>query len=177
MTKFLMSLVLFVTIFTGCFNEKNQTVSTDDVCVNGEYARAVASGVPNSAVFMKLKNESENSYRLISAKSDASKVVELHNHVNDNGVMRMRKIDGIDIPSKGSVDLSPGGLHIMLIGLNQELKDGNSIKVELEFKDGGKKEIIVPVRTLGISPKEIKNGGRCCNKKAEDCPSVTSDAN
>ncbi|WP_295457683.1 copper chaperone PCu(A)C [uncultured Thiodictyon sp.] len=118
------------------------------VAVSDPYARAVPPGQPNSAVFMTLTNQSDQARALVAATSPAAKTVELHTHVNDGGVMRMRRIERIDIPAGGSAQLKPGGLHVMLIGLTGDLTPGGQVALALTFDDGSEIQVQAPVRTI-----------------------------
>ena len=122
--------------------------ATQDIKINDPYARAVPPGQPNSAVFMQLLNTSKNDHAIINASSNASKIVELHTHTHEGGMMKMRRIDRIDIPANGSTSLQPGGLHIMLIQLHDGLKPGQNISLTIEFEDGSKTTIQAPVRKI-----------------------------
>ncbi|MES9856182.1 MAG: copper chaperone PCu(A)C [Sedimenticola sp.] len=122
--------------------------AADRVEAGAPYARAVPPGQPNSASFMVLTNNSSMDHALVAAESSVSNVVELHTHINDNGMMRMRRVDKIDLPAGKMVMLQPGGLHIMMIGLKRQLKPEESIDLTLAFDDGSKKMLSVPVRKL-----------------------------
>ena len=73
----------------------------DDITVSAPFAREVPPGAPASASFMTLENSSSSAIKLTSADSSVAKVVELHTHTNDNGVMRMRKVPFIEVPEIG----------------------------------------------------------------------------
>ncbi|HHT00496.1 MAG TPA: copper chaperone PCu(A)C [Thiomicrospira sp.] len=124
----------------------------DHITVENPFAREVPPGAPASASFMKLTNNSGADINIIEADSAVSKVVELHTHIDDNGVMRMRKIPQITVPANGMTMLKPGGLHIMLIGPHQPLKMGQTVKVTLKFEDGSSKEVSMPVKSLKGMP-------------------------
>jgi hypothetical protein len=95
------------------------------------------------AGYLKLTNTGATD-RLITAQAEVSEIVELHTHINDNGVMRMRKVEAIDIAAGGKTELVPGGLHIMFINLKAPLKDGDTFPVTLKFEKAG--EIKVPFK-------------------------------
>ncbi len=116
-----------------------------DVTVNRGFVRAVPPVMKTSAVFMDLRNNSGTDHALLKAYSNAARHVELHSHINDGGVMRMRRVPRIDIPAKGVAELHPGGYHVMLIGLNQAMTKGDSVFVDLEFEDGSRQKIKLPV--------------------------------
>lgn len=120
----------------------------DDITVSAPFAREVPPGAPASASFMTLENHSNNSIKVVSADSGVAKVVELHTHTNDNGVMRMRKIPFIEVPASGKTELKPGGLHIMLIGPHKPLKMGQEVTVKLNFEDGSSKTVSMPVKSM-----------------------------
>ena len=122
----------------------------DHVRVDAPYARAVPPGAPASAAFMDLTNMGKEDTALVAARSDVSSVTELHTHIHDHGVMRMRPIDKIDLPAGQTVHLQPGGLHIMLINLNKSLKPGDTVHLTLIFKDGSRRVISLPVRALNM---------------------------
>jgi hypothetical protein len=125
-----------------------QTADPTSVGVANPYVRAVPPGQPNSAAFMTLTNASAARRALVSAASPAAKTVELHTHVKEGGMMRMRKVERIEIPAGQTVTLAPGGLHVMLIGLNEELKPGANLDLTLSFDDGSEAKVQSPVRKI-----------------------------
>jgi copper(I)-binding protein len=89
-------------------------------------------------------------------------VVELHTHIHDEGVMRMRKIEQIELPAGATTLLEPGGLHVMLIDLKQPLQDGSRIDLTLEYADGSMQQIEVPVQMAmpaGMQMQQHKHDG------------------
>jgi len=80
-------------------------------------------------------------------------MVELHTHINDNGVMRMRPVKDMPIPAGGTTELKPGGLHLMLMMLKKQLKAGEKMPITLIFEDGSKKEIQAEVRRFDMMMK------------------------
>jgi copper(I)-binding protein len=124
-----------------------------DISVNDPYARAVPPGQPNSAAFMVLENASDTAHAIVSASSPVAEVVELHTHVEVDGMMQMRPIEKIEIPADSKVELKPGGLHVMLIGLKQDLKVDDNITVTLNFADESSTELTLPVRKIAMKMK------------------------
>jgi len=121
------------------------TVWAADVEVKAPYVRAVPPGQSNSAAFMQLYNQGAD-VALVSARSKVAQNVELHTHTQDEGVMRMRRIDQIELPAQQQVTLKPGGLHIMLIGLQRPLMEGEKVEMTLEFSDGSEQSISLPIK-------------------------------
>ena len=103
-------------------------------------------GGTNGAAYMTLKN-SGTADKLVKAESDVAGTVELHTVEMVEGVMKMRPVEGgIDIPANGEQVLKPGGFHIMLIGLKQELKPGEKIALKLQFERAGTVDVQAEVR-------------------------------
>ncbi|HEB95968.1 MAG TPA: copper chaperone PCu(A)C [Sedimenticola thiotaurini] len=131
--------------------------AADDVTVSGAYARAVPPGQPNSAAFMTLTNGSATDHVLLDAESPVAKVVELHTHLKKDGMMQMRRVDSIDLPAGKETRLQPGGYHVMLIGLKQQLMPEQQVAITLVFKDGSRTTVTAPVKKLQM--KMMKQGG------------------
>ncbi len=119
-----------------------------EISIGDPYARAVPPGQPNSAVFMSLENPSGEGQALVGAESNVSEFVELHTHVEEEGIMRMRRIDKIEVPAGATVTLQPGGLHVMLIDLKQPLDEGDVVDLTLIFEDGSRSSVQAPVRRI-----------------------------
>ncbi|WP_428634310.1 copper chaperone PCu(A)C [Sedimenticola sp.] len=128
--------------------------AAEQVTVADAYVRAVPPGQPNSASFMTLTNTSSNDIVLKGAESPAAKAVELHTHTMSDGMMRMRQVEKIDLPAGQNVKLQPGGLHVMMIGLQQSLVPGEQIDLSLVFEDGSKMALKVPVVKLQMKMQD-----------------------
>lgn len=123
-------------------------LATDDINIDNAYARAVPPGQPNSASFMTLTNHSDSDHAIVAALSSVSSIVQLHTHTNDGGMMKMRQIEKIVIPAGKTIELKPGGLHIMLMNLQKKLVPNENVTVTLLFADGSSSIIIAPIRKL-----------------------------
>jgi copper(I)-binding protein len=123
-------------------------LAADDIQIDNAYARAVPPGQPNSASFMTLTNRSDSDHAIIAGLSSVSSIVQLHTHTNDNGIMKMRQIERIVIPAGKTVELKPGGLHIMLMNLQKKLVPNENVAVTLLFADGSSSIISAPIRKL-----------------------------
>lgn len=116
------------------------------VAITDAYVRAVPPGQPHGAAFLTLTNGSGEPRALVAAASPVAETVELHTHLHADGMMRMRRVEQIEIPPHGSVSLRPGGLHLMLIGLRRQLAPGDQVDLDLSLDDGTQIRITVPVR-------------------------------
>lgn len=122
--------------------------AADTLVVEDPYVREVPPGSPTTAAFMTLHNKSDEAIRLIEAENKVTEHTELHNHVVIDGVMEMRQVEAIEIPANGETQLAPGGLHLMLIGLNSALSAGDTLTLNLVFDNGEQIELEAPVRSM-----------------------------
>jgi copper(I)-binding protein len=96
---------------------------------------------------MKLVNEGREAERLVGAHTDVAAVVEIHESRVEGEVMRMVFLpDGLEIPPQGEVSLKPGSYHLMLIGLQRDLNDGDTLTMVLEFEKSGTVTVEAEVR-------------------------------
>ena len=100
----------------------------------------------NGAVYVTLSNSGSQPDALVSASTDVAQTAELHQTTRDGGVMKMRPVKAIPVPAGGKTELKPGGYHIMLMGLKQDLKPGEKVAVTLKFEHGGETRIEAPVK-------------------------------
>ena len=117
-----------------------------DISVIDPYVRLTPPGAPHTAAFMTLKNNGNQDRKLVNAESNAARKVELHTHKDDNGIMKMRAVTDILIKAKNETTLAPGGYHIMLLDLQQALKEGDTIPLTLHFDDGSQEKIEAAVK-------------------------------
>lgn len=100
----------------------------------------------NSAAYMVIRNTGNASDRLIGAECDAAAVVEIHMTTIEGEIMKMQKVEGIDIPAGGEVELKPGGYHVMLINLQRQLIAGERLNITLNFEKAGSITVEAEIR-------------------------------
>jgi copper(I)-binding protein len=150
MKKLTLSLIFLATAAVA-----QAQVTITDAWVRGTVPMQQASGA-----FMQLSAEKDT--RLIAAKSAMANVVEIHEMVMDNNIMKMRQIPGLDIVPGRVLALKPGGYHVMLIELKQQLKGGDVVPITLVFEDTATKkqftqEVQAPVTALGAGNMPMKH--------------------
>lgn len=134
----LLTVILLTILLSGCGNE--------ELIISSAWARVGTVG-GNSAIYMIIENSTGQDEILLSAKTDIASGVELHeSKMTDQGTMMMEQQQSISIPSGEQVELKPGGLHIMLINLKEDLSAEESIQVSLSFINSGVLTIEVPVK-------------------------------
>ncbi len=120
-----------------------------DIEVEHPFARASAGMATVGAAFMTLKNDGDTPDTLVSASSPVAAKTELHTHIKDGDIMRMREVPSIEVPADGTTVLQPGGLHVMLIDLKAPLKEGETFPLTLTFANAGSMTVEVPVKSPG----------------------------
>ena len=119
-----------------------------NITIGHPFARATVAGQAAGGAFLKLSNQGGDD-RLLAASAAVSKSVELHTMSMEGDVMRMREVDAITLPAGTVVELKPGGLHIMLMGLKAPLKAGESFPLKLRFEKAGDVTVDVKVEAAG----------------------------
>jgi copper(I)-binding protein len=114
------------------------------VTASEPWVRATVPQQKATGAFMNLNATA--SARLVSARSPVAGVVEIHEMAMDNGIMRMRAIPGIEIPAGQTLSLKPGGYHVMLIDLKQQIKDGETVPLTLVFEGLDRKQQTLEIK-------------------------------
>jgi copper(I)-binding protein len=121
-------------------------IAAADMMVHDAYARSASAMAQSGAAFMEIMNMGDMDDRLIAASSDISARVELHTHIMDGDVMRMVEVeDGFPVAAGETVMLERGGKHVMFLGLNQPLEQGDEVEVTLTFENAGDVTVMIPV--------------------------------
>lgn len=131
---------------------------SEGVKVTDAWARATPGRARNGGAYLTIVNEGRRNDRVMAVKSDVADRVEIHTHLNDGGIMRMRKVDGVDIPPGGSVTFKPGGYHVMFIGLKKPFEKGETFPLTLEFEKSGQRVVSVTVMGVGAMKGSMMRG-------------------
>ena len=135
-------------ILAGC---SGSPPAGPQISVEDPWARAMSvltdpgAGDVNSAVYLLLRNEGRGEDRLLGGETPVAGRVEIHETRTEGDVARMRRVDGVPLPPDSAVELSPGGLHIMLIGLRRTLREGDEFDLTLVFQESPDLLVRVPV--------------------------------
>jgi len=126
------------------------------ITIGHPYARATAAGQPTGGGFLSFANAGPAD-KLLSISADVSKSVELHEMKMEGDVMKMRQVDGIEVPAGKTVELKPGGYHVMFVGLKAPLKAGDKFPAKLKFEKGGEVDVVFNIEAPGAAPMEHKH--------------------
>ena len=144
-------IILFLALCVGmpmllvhCMESAN---SAESIIVENAYSYPSIGGLNVAAAFLEIKNDSDTADTLVGAEAEVSDRVELHTHVAERGLMRMRQIEEIPLPAGEKVALQRGGLHIMLFNLIKPLKNGDTFPLTLKLKSGNTIPVTVKVES------------------------------
>ena len=144
--------LLLVCVFSGFTSQANANKITDKadkqtstITVEHAYIRATIPGTIHSSAYMSIENKGNEIVMLLSASSDVSERIEIHQHSMVNGMMRMRKVESIIIEPKERVTLQPSGLHLMIFDVKKPLKSQQEVEITLNFSNNESVTMPMPV--------------------------------
>ena len=146
MRRLALEILVAAALTIGAILALTPGVLANDVMVMGAFARASAMPTAKAgAVYMSLANHGATTDRLLSITTDAAETAEVHESVVKDGIATMGAVASLEIPAGGTIELKPGGFHIMLSGLKAPLKKGGMIMLDLTFEHAGKVEVMANV--------------------------------
>lgn len=152
------SLFTLVTLVTSVYFSPLAETAKSSLEVIQPFSRATAG--KNGAVFLQIKNNSNTQRTLL--KASVSKNIaghcELHTHIKEGDVFRMREVKRMNIPANETLTLQPGGLHIMLMDLKKPLNQSFFMELVLEFDQGEIQTILLPIKSAGAKSAQCKCG-------------------
>ncbi|HEY1942871.1 MAG TPA: copper chaperone PCu(A)C [Roseiarcus sp.] len=129
-----------------------QETKAGDLTIQRPWARATPKGADIGAGYLEIRNAGAAPDRLTGGSADFASGVEVHEMKMDNGVMKMRLVQGgLEIPAHGTVKLAPSGYHLMFTGLKRPLVKGETIKATLTFEHAGPVAVDFPVQGIGAA--------------------------
>lgn len=141
---------LLATLFGACL----MAAASAQVTVSNAWVRATVAQQKATGAFMQLTAAKDT--RLVGVSTPLTGMAELHEMAMDNNVMKMRQIPGLALPAGKTVELKPGGYHVMLLDLKAQVKEGDTVPVTLVFegKDGKREsvEVKAPAKPLNNMP-------------------------
>lgn len=163
MIRFKFALLLMIGLgaatMTGPSRAQPHEFTSGALTIDRPWSRPTIGNAPNSAAYLKIINSGDTSDTLMGVKSDVASRVELHMVKMEGSVMRMRAVKGgIAVPANASVELKPGGFHIMLMGLSRKLTAGDTFDLTLQFERQGEVPVQVKVEKMGAMGGAMKDG-------------------
>lgn len=125
-----------------------QEVRAGDLVILHPWTRAAGQN-GTGAGFLAIANQGSAADRLVGASSPVARVTEIHTHMREGDVLRMRPVPAVDIPAGQTVTLQPGGFHLMLIGLKEPLIQDRTVPVTLRFERAGEVQVMLSILPAG----------------------------
>lgn len=141
MKRLYLILLVGILVLSGCDQQKG-------ISVRDAWVRTAMQG-DNGAVYFTMQNHTASADELTGVSTGVAEAVEMHGSQMDGDVMKMRPITSIPFPEKSELEFGPGGLHVMLIRLKQDLKVGDEIQVTFHFKNFEDITLNIPVQENG----------------------------
>jgi len=116
-----------------------------DIEISNAWSRASAGMARAGGAFLTITNSGATDDRVIAATTPVSRITELHTHIKDGEIMRMRQVDAIEVPAGKTVTLKPGGMHIMFMDLKEPLREGQTFPLTLTLDQAGDRTVTVTV--------------------------------
>ena len=120
------------------------------IVASGAWVREPVPGRLTTAAFVVIENPGSDDIQIVSAASSVAGNVELHEMVREGDMMKMAPVKSITVPANGTVELKPGGLHIMLFNLKQPLKEGDVVPITLSTNRGWTVRVQAAVKKGGM---------------------------
>src|SRR6476659_11327977 len=137
-----------------------QEVKAGDLVITQAWSRATPGGAKVAGGYLTIQNKGSAADRLIGGAADVADKVQVHEMATTNGVMTMRPLDkGLSIEPGKTVNLAPGGYHLMLMDLKNPLKQGEKVPLTLEFEKAGKVTLSLDVQGVGAQAPADHSGG------------------
>jgi copper(I)-binding protein len=136
-----------------------ETFKVGSIAIEQPWARATPKGATIGAGYMRITNTGNEPDRLVGGSVSFAKRFEVHSMTMEQGVMKMREVkDGLEIKPGETVELKPGGYHVMFVDLKEPLKQGEDVSVTLNFAKAGTIEVKYPVQAAGAGSPATVHG-------------------
>jgi copper(I)-binding protein len=149
----LLAVMLAASTASAQAQDSKQDYKIGSLQIANPWSRAAPKGATTASAYLKITNTGTAPDRLVRGSWPTAGRFEIHQMVEDNGVMKMRMLkDGIEIKPGETVEFKPGVLHLMLVALKQPIQKGDRVKGTLTFEKAGSIEVEYPALGVGETP-------------------------
>ncbi len=145
---------VWVSVAVAAGESSSTAPAAAPVLIENAWVRAMPPSQPNTAAYMTVRNEGEVPLRIIAASSEPRATVEIHTSRQVDGMLRMEQLQGVTLNPGELVSFSPGGMHLMMLGLNKMPVEGEQVKLCLQFDSGAAACAYAEVRRVAPSPDD-----------------------
>ncbi len=157
MRIFLMAFMCSVLL--GMSHASADAMKNHGIMIEDSWARATAGPAKAGAAYLTIANMGHDTDRLVAVKSDLANRTEIHNHLMEDGVMKMRHVQAVEVSPGTPIVLQPGGLHIMFMGLNKPFIKDEVLPLTLVFEKAGEVDVEFVVQGVGAKSKQHDGHG------------------
>lgn len=159
MRQFLIEVSAAIALTLGAIIASGTGASASDMMVMNAFARASATPMAKAgAAYVTIMNHGSVADRLVSITTPAAAGAELHTTVMKGDVMKMEAVTVLEVAPMATVEMKPGGFHVMLTGLKAPLKEGDRIELVLNFEKAGEVKVEVPVGAVAAGSHDHTSG-------------------
>jgi periplasmic copper chaperone A len=126
-----------------------QAPAVGAIVIDQPWARATPGGAKTGAAYMTVKNNGASVDRLLGATTAVADKVQFHKETRDDGVSRMQEVPSLDVKPGAKITFKPGVMHMMMVGLKQPLKEGQTVPMTLQFERAGNIAVTVSIEKVG----------------------------
>jgi copper(I)-binding protein len=171
--KLLRAIGLAAALLPIAFSARAQDTKSGDIVIETPWSRATPKGSPVGAGYLVIRNTGSTPDKLLGGSSDGAKDVQVHEMSMDGGVMKMRQLAaGLDVPPGATVELKPGGYHLMLMNLTKPLEKGQTLKIMLTFEHAGKVPVEFTIGGIGDTGPAGKPEAPSMNQGMNTAPTM-----
>ncbi|MEX1221554.1 MAG: copper chaperone PCu(A)C [Idiomarina sp.] len=145
MNRLVKTVLTMAMVSTSFFNSAQ---ANTEFTISDVWAKQSIPGAENGAAYFTITNQSSESIYLVGANTKVARAVEVHEHIHEQNVMRMRRVGELEIAANKTVTFAPGGLHLMMFGIKEPLKPGQTFEIQLLFKGGETQSVLAEVRPI-----------------------------
>lgn len=142
------SQLIFIWMIASVLSLSVPVANAQSVQIKDAFVRATNPGQTVGGGYLTIENPNANADKLMSVTYAKASSVQIHEMKMEGDKMIMRDIGTLAIPAKSKVELKPGGFHLMLMGLKEQLNDGDVIAITLQFEKAGKVDVNMPVKAM-----------------------------
>lgn len=138
MQRILVLVLAMSLLLSACGAEKG-------IEIREAWARPAAQG-ENGAIYFVIHNDMREADELTGISSDIAEAIEVHESMLNGDVMQMHQLESVPLPADAEIAFEPGGLHVMLVGIKNDLEIGDQVEITLHFKNSADITLLVPVQ-------------------------------
>ncbi|WP_137820356.1 copper chaperone PCu(A)C [Pseudomonas sp. 2FG] len=147
--------LLLSALLTCAWGAPAHEYQAGDLRIEHPWSREMPANAPTAAAYFVVHNQGTSAERLLGADTPAAGKAELHEHLHQNGLMKMQHVPSVTIPAGGETTFAPMGYHLMLFNLKRQLRDGERFPLTLHFERTG--DVTVEVAVQKEAPAEPKH--------------------